>query len=79
MNYTEKDLPVTIKHGETVTLPDNVTVRFESNGEAKDVFLGDEWAPSLQLFPACDHTIDCGAAKFKLTAEFSDALKVEKL
>ena len=78
MNYTEKDLPVTIKHGETVSLPGNVTVRFEANGEAKDIFLGDEWAPSVQLFPACDHLIDCEGVSYKLTAEFSDALKVEK-
>ncbi|GAB6177996.1 hypothetical protein JCM16814_28870 [Desulfobaculum senezii] len=78
MEYKESDLPVEIHHGEILTLDDGTALRFESNGEAKDVFLGDAWSPTVQLFPANEHTFEAGGKTFKLTALFEDALKVEK-
>ncbi|NJB69405.1 hypothetical protein GGQ74_003107 [Desulfobaculum xiamenense] len=78
MQYTEADIPVVIKHGEILGFSDGTTVRFESNGEAKDVFFGDEWTPTIQLFPANDYAFQAGGKAFKLTALFEDALKVEK-
>jgi hypothetical protein len=79
MDYTEKDLPVRIHHGEVVNLDNGTVVRFDSNGEAKDVFLDDSYAPTVQLFPDCDHVFDAGGSTFKVTALFEDALIVEKL
>lgn len=79
MEYTEADLPVEIKHGEMVVLGDGVSIRFEANGEAKDIFLGDEWTPTIQLFPDCDHELSTTAGVFKMTALFHDALRVEKI
>lgn len=79
MQYSEADLPVEIKHGEILALEDGTTVRFESNGEAKDVFFGDDWTPTIQLFPANEYAFDAGGKSYKLTAMFEDALKVEKV
>ena len=75
--FTEKDLPVTIHHGEIVTIGSK-SVRFESNGEAKDVFLGESFSADVQLFPSCDHTFEEGGVNYKLTAGFDDTLVVEK-
>lgn len=77
-NYTISDLPRDIIHGEMVTIGDKVKVRFESNGEAKDVFLDDGFAPTVQLFPAQEYVFEAEGAAFKLTAKFEDALTVEK-
>ena len=41
MNFTEADLPVEINHEQMVTLADGTSIRFETNGEAKDVYVGD--------------------------------------
>ena len=79
MNYTDADLPVTIKHGESFTFNDGTAVRFESNGEAKDLFFGDEWTASVQLFPTSEHLATHGGTTYKLTALFEDGLTVEKV
>jgi hypothetical protein len=77
-NYTVSDLPRDIIHGEMVTIGDKVQVRFESNGEAKDVFLDDGFAPAIQLFPAQDYVFEAEGESFRLIAKFEDALTVEK-
>ncbi len=79
MNYTEADLPLTLHHGEILTLPDGTTVRFESNGEAKDIMLGDSWTPAITLFPANDYFVEAGGNKYKCTATFEDALEISKV
>ncbi|NCC24538.1 MAG: hypothetical protein EOM25_04950 [Deltaproteobacteria bacterium] len=79
MEYTEADLPLSLHHGEIVTLADGTTVRFDSNGEAKDVFLSDDFSPTAELFPTHEYTFEAGGSKYKLTAEFSDNILVEKI
>ena len=79
MEYTEADLPLNLHHGEILTLADGTTVRFESNGEAKDVFLSDDFSPTVELFPAQEYTFETGGNNYKLSAEFSDNILVEKL
>lgn len=73
----QRNLPCTICHGEMIDVGGGVTVRFESNGEAKDVFLSDGFAPVVQLFPANDYEFEAGGKKVKLTAMFEDALQLE--
>ena len=48
MSYTEADLPVEIHHEDLVTLADGTTVRFETNAEAKDLYIGDAFTPNEQ-------------------------------
>ena len=79
MNYTEADLPLSLHHGEILTLADGTTVRFESNGEAKDIMLGDSWSPAVTLFPSNDYIVETGGSKVKCTATFEDALDICKL
>ncbi len=79
MDYTEADLPVRLHHGEIVSLPGGASVRFDSNGEAKDVFFGDEFNPSLQLFPGMVHEFETGGKKFRLVPDFDDTMLVESM
>lgn len=79
MNFTEADLPRQIHHGEMVTLQDGTEVRFESNGEAKDIFLGDAYTPIVQLFPDTEYLFTAGDSQYRVTALFEDALTLEKV
>jgi len=78
MNFTEADLPVEINHEQMVTLADGTSIRFETNGEAKDVYVGDAFNPTVQLFPDCDHLVDTPHGQFKVTAMFTDTVMVQK-
>lgn len=75
-NYTEADLPVSIDHEEMVTLSDGTTIRFETNGEAKDIYVGDSFTANTQLFPGNDFFVQAGGKSFKVTAEFEDVITV---
>jgi len=75
--FTMVDIPRALHHGEMMHLDGGIKLRFESNGEAKDIFFGDEWTASVQLFPANTHEFQCGGKTIKLTAQFEDALMVE--
>lgn len=77
-DYTEADLPVTIDHEEMVTLDDGTTIRFETNAEAKDLYVGDAFTPTVQLFPGNDFFVDSDGKHFKVTAEFDDKVTVSK-
>ena len=79
MEYTEKDLPLKLHHGEFLTLADGTVVRFESNGEAKDIMINDSWTPAITLFPANDFIIEAGGNKYKCTAAFEDVVDIVKL
>ena len=78
MQYTDSDLPVVLKHGEMFTAADGTTIRFESNGEAKDVMVGDAYAPETTLFPDCDHVVETSRGSYKCTARFEDAMEISK-
>lgn len=75
--YTSANIPCTLHHGEIMSLEDGIKLRFESNGEAKDIFFGDEWTASVQLFPANTHDFQAGGKTIRLTAQFEDSLTVE--
>lgn len=77
--YTEADLPVDVHHGEVMTLGDSTTVRFESNGEAKDVMVNDSFAPAVTLFPGNEYLLETGQGRYKLTCTFDDCMHIEKM
>ncbi|MFW6324929.1 MAG: hypothetical protein ACOC0U_07700 [Desulfovibrionales bacterium] len=79
MGFSEADLPLQLHHGEILTLTNGTEVRFESNGEAKDIFVGDGYAPIVQLFPDTEYTFSSGDSNYKVLALFEDALKIEKI
>ena len=78
MQYSESDLPVRLHHGELLVLADGSEVRWESNGEAKAVFVGDAFEPTFELFPSQEESLSLGGNSYVLTAFFEDALEVKK-
>lgn len=78
-SFTEADLPLDVHHGEMVTLADGTTIRFESNGEAKDIMINDGFEAACTLFPGNDFVVEAGGNSYKLTCEFGDAMHVEKI
>lgn len=77
--YSENDLPIHLKDGETLTLQDGTTVRFEGNGEAKDVMVNEGFAPEVQLFPGNEWFLDCAGCQYRMEAMMDDDLLVEKI
>lgn len=77
--YTEADLPVVVHHGEMLTMKDGTTVRFDSNGEAKDVMINDSFMPACTLFPGNEYLFQAGGNTYKATCTFEDNMRVEKV
>ncbi len=79
MEYKESDIPIEIRHGEMLYFDDGGSIRWESNGEAKDVFLGDGFSCDVELFPSSTWEFEHAGKTFRLTASFDDALLIEKI
>jgi len=77
-NFTEADLPLDVHHGEMITLADGTTVRFESNGEAKNIMVNDGFEPAATLFPGNEFTVETGQGNYKVTCEFGDCMHLAK-
>ena len=75
-DITEAELPASIHHEQMVVLDDGTTIRFETNGEAKDIYVGDAFCANVQLFPGNDYFVEAGGKSFKVTAEFEDVITV---
>ncbi|NLW82329.1 MAG: hypothetical protein GXY42_11755 [Desulfovibrionales bacterium] len=78
MEYSEKDLPVRLHDGELLALDDGTVVRWESNGEAKAIFVGDSFNSVMELFPGQEETLNIAGKNFLMTAFFEDALEVKR-
>ena len=79
MEYNESNLPLELGDGEILILDDGSSIRFEANGEAKDIFFGSSFERDLELFPSCDHIYEHGGKQFRLTARMEPKLLIEKL
>ena len=77
--FSETDLPVDVHHGEIVTLADGTTVRFESNGEAKDIMINDDFGAACTLFPGNEYVVETVGGNYKATCEFGDSMRIEKM
>lgn len=77
MEYAQKDIPVRLHDGEFLVLDDGTVIRWESNGEAKAVFVGDSFNATMELFPGQEETLSVGGLNLTLTAFFEDALEVK--
>lgn len=74
--YTEKDLPVTMHPDDLLRLSDGTTVRFDTNGEAKDIMLNDDFNAAGELFPGNEFVVSAGGKDFILTSDFGDFIVV---
>ncbi|NLY40573.1 MAG: hypothetical protein GX055_02980 [Desulfovibrionales bacterium] len=77
MQYSEKDLPVRLHDGEMLAMNDGTVVRWESNGEAKAVFVGDSFEALCELFPDQSQEVQAGGKNLMLVAFFDDVLEVK--
>lgn len=77
-NFTEADLPVDVHHGEMIQVADGTTIRFESNGEAKDIMVNDGFEPAITLFPGNEYTVETSQGNYCVTCEFGDIMHVQK-
>lgn len=77
-NFTEADLPVDVHHGEMIQVADGTTIRFESNGEAKDIMVNDGFEPAITLFPGNEYTVETSQGNYCVTCEFGDIMHVKK-
>ncbi len=77
MEYNERDLPVSIREAEMVTLQPGTVVRFEESGGARDVFVDDEWSSRVSLFPGMTYELECEGCTYMLSAEEA-GLRVER-
>ncbi|ABM28017.1 hypothetical protein [Nitratidesulfovibrio vulgaris] len=68
MEYTERDLPLSLNEAEVVVLSDGTQVRFEESGGARDVFINDEWSARAQLFPGAEYLLETPSGNYLLTA-----------
>ncbi|WP_285908017.1 hypothetical protein [Pseudodesulfovibrio pelocollis] len=78
-SFTETDLPLELNDGEIVTLADGTSVRFESSGEAKDIMINDGFSPAATLFPGNEHVFEAGGNTYRLSCEFGNAMKIERV
>lgn len=77
MQYSEKDLPLRLHDGEILVLDDGTEVRWESNGEAKAVYVGSSFDATMELYPGQEEALSAGGKNLTLTAFFEDALEVK--
>ena len=77
--FSESDLPLDEHHGEMLTLADGTTVRFESNGEAKNVMINDGFEPATTLYPGNDYVVETGQGSYQMTCEFGDCMHIKKV
>lgn len=75
--YTQKDLPVTMHPDDLLRLDDGTTIRFDTNGEAKDIMLNDDFNATCELFPGNEFTISSGGRDFILSTDFGDFIIVK--
>ncbi|MFH1915595.1 MAG: hypothetical protein ABIK45_15130 [Pseudomonadota bacterium] len=78
-SFTETDLPLQLNDGEIVTLSDGTSVRFESSGEAKDIMINDGFSPAATLFPGNEHVFEAGGNTYRLSCEFDNSMKIERV
>lgn len=72
--YTEENLPVTMHPDDLLRLKDGTTIRFDVNGEGKDIMLNDDFGASCELYPGNEFLV----GGVRLSTEFEDVVQAEK-
>jgi hypothetical protein len=76
-DYTQKDLPVTMHPDDLLRLDDGTTIRFDTNGEAKDIMLNDDFNAACELFPGNEYIVSAGGKDFCLSSDFGEFIVVK--
>jgi len=75
-DYTQKDLPVTMHPEDLLRFDDGSTVRFDVNGEGKDIMRNDDFGACCELYPGNEFIITAGGRDFRLSTDFEDTVLV---
>jgi hypothetical protein len=75
--YTQSNLPVTMHSDDLLRLDDGTTIRFDINGEGKDIMLNDDFSASCELYPGNEFIVSAGGKDFRLTTGFEENVVVE--
>ncbi len=75
-DYTQKDLPVTMHSEDLLRFDDGSTVRFDINGEGKDIMRNDDFGACCELYPGNEFIVSAGGKDFRLSTGFEDTVTV---
>ncbi len=76
-DYSQKDLPVTMHSEDLLRLDNGTTVRFDVNGEGKDIMLNDDFGAACELYPGNEFIVSAGGCDLRLSTGFEDTVTVE--
>ncbi len=71
-DYGQKDLPVTMHPDDLLRLDDGTTLRFDVNGEGKDIMLNDDFGAACELYPGNEFLV----GPVRVTTDFEETITV---
>jgi hypothetical protein len=77
--YSEENLPVTIHPEDLVRFKDGTTVRFDVNGEGKDIMLNDDFTAACELYPGNEFVVSANGRNYRISTDFEDTCRVEAM
>ena len=75
-DYSQKDLPVRMHADDLLRLDDGTTIRFDINGEGKDIMLNDDFGAACELYPGNEFIVCASGRDYRVTTEFEDTIAV---
>ena len=76
-DYAQKDLPVQMHSEDLLRLDDGTTIRFDINGEGKDIMLNDDFGAACELYPGNEFIVSAGGRDFRVSTGFEENILVE--
>lgn len=75
-DYTQKDLPVRMHADDLLRLDGGTTIRFDINGEGKDIMLNDDFGAACELYPGNEFIVSEGGRDFRISTDFDESILV---
>ena len=76
-DYSQKDLPVRMHPDDLLRLDSGTTIRFDINGEGKDIMLNDDFGAACELYPGNEFIVSSGGRDFRISTDFEETVLVE--
>lgn len=77
--YSQKDLPVRMHSEDLLRLDSGTTIRFDVNGEGKDIMLNDDFGAACELYPGNEFIVSSSGRDFRLSTDFEETVLVEAI
>ena len=78
-DYSQKDLPVRMHSEDLLRLDDGTTIRFDINGEGKDIMLNDDFGAACELYPGNEFMVSASGGDFRVSTGFEENILVEAI